>query len=309
MGREAPTLDAIAEPLVRGPQTSFQRLQAVVADYYALTKPGIVTWLLITAYCAMIVAKHGIPGVGVTVLTLAGLGLSAGGAHAVNMCYDQDIDRVMDRTKRRPIVAGRIPARNALVFGVITGLGSFIMLGLSVNWTTAISSLSGYLFYIFVYTMWLKRRSPQNIVIGGAAGAFPPIVGWAAITGHVGVTAWLMFLLIFMWTPPHFWALALYKHDDYRRAQIPMMPIVRGARSTKIQSTIYSVLVLLVSWSIYLTGHVSIAYLAVATVMGVVFIGYHVALLKEQDTPGVWPKKTFKFSLLYIVALFVAMVV
>ncbi|MDA8192918.1 MAG: heme o synthase [Thermaerobacter sp.] len=310
MGRDTSTLEVLPPevPAIRGDRTRPSR-QGVLSDYLALTKPGIVIWLLITAYCAMVVARRGIPDLALTVWTLSGLGLSAGGAHAVNMWYDQDIDRVMERTKRRPVASGRITGRNALTFGMVAGVGSFVLLGVAVNWLAAASCLAGYVFYIVVYTMWLKRRTPQNIVIGGAAGAFPPIVGWAAATGHVGFTAWLMFLLIFMWTPPHFWALALYKQEDYRRANIPMMPIVRGARATKMQSLVYSVLVLAVSLLIYQTGNVGPVYLVVAVSLGLAFIGYNVALVKEKANPDKWAKSTFQFSLLYIVALFVAMVV
>lgn len=287
----------------------FQQAQARVRAYVELTKPGIVLWLLITAFCAMIVARRGFPGVGVMVFTLVGLGLSAGGAHAVNMWYDRDIDKIMQRTRNRPVVTGRLSPQEALIFGITCGVVSFVGMGLAVNWLAAASSLAGYLFYIFVYTIWLKRRSVQNIVIGGAAGAFPPIVGWAAATGHLSLAPGLMFLLIFMWTPPHFWALALYKQDDYREAGIPMMPVVRGARVTKVQSLIYAVLSMAVSISLYLTHTVGRVYLVVALVLGLAFILYHVRLLREPATEHVWAKKTFRFSLIYIAALFVAMVI
>jgi protoheme IX farnesyltransferase len=286
-----------------------KQLRETIRAYVELTKPGIVLWLMITAFCAMIVAHHGFPRVWVIVFTLLGLGMSAGGAHAVNMWYDRDIDKIMRRTRKRPVVTGRVSAQNALVFGIACGVVSFVGMGLLVNWLAAASSLGGYLFYIFVYTIWLKRRSAQNIVIGGAAGAFPPIVGWAGATGHLGIAPGLMFLLIFMWTPPHFWALALYKQDDYRNAQIPMMPIVRGARATKIQSLIYAVLSVAVSVALFWTHTVGRVYLGAALVLGVAFIAYNVRLLREPATELAWAKKTFRFSLIYIAALFVAMVV
>ena len=285
------------------------KLQENVRAYVELTKPGIVIWLLITAYSAMVVAHHGFPALDVTVFTLLGLGLSAGGAHAVNMWYDRDIDKIMRRTQKRPVVTGRIHPQNALIFGIACGVVSFVGMGLLVNWLAAASSLGGYLFYVFVYTIWLKRRSPQNIVIGGAAGAFPPIVGWAGATGHLGIAPGLMFLLIFMWTPPHFWALALYKQDDYRNAHIPMMPIVRGERTTKIQSLIYTILSVAVSIALYLTHTVGVVYLTVAIVLGILFVMYNIRLLQEPSTELTWAKKTFHFSLIYIAALFVAMVV
>lgn len=285
------------------------RVISGVRSYLELTKPGIVVWLLITAFCAMVVGYRGFPPLHVILFTLLGLGLSAGGAHAVNMWYDRDIDRIMQRTQKRPVVTGRIAPERALVFGIVLGAVSFVGLGVLVNWLTAAASLSGYLFYVFVYTMWLKRRTAQNIVIGGAAGAFPPIVGWAGATGHLGLAPGLMFLLIFMWTPPHFWALALYKQDDYKSARIPMMPVVRGPRATKVQSLIYAILSLIVSVSLYLTHTVGSLYLVAAVVLGLAFVLYNLRLLREPPTEQAWAKKTFRFSLIYIAALFVAMVV
>ncbi len=285
------------------------RIQNTIRAYVELTKPGIVLWLLITAYCAMVVARRGVPDLGVTIFTLIGLGLSAGGAHAVNMWYDRDIDQIMRRTQNRPVVTGRVSPHSALIFGIACGTVSFVGMGILVNWLASAASLGGYLFYVFVYTIWLKRRSAQNIVIGGAAGAFPPIVGWAGATGHLGIAPGLMFLLIFMWTPPHFWALALYKQDDYRNANIPMMPVVRGAQATKVQSLIYAILSLAVSISLYLTHTVGPIYLIAAVVLGLIFVGCNIRLLREPATELVWAKKTFRFSLIYIAALFVAMVV
>ncbi|MCY0899976.1 MAG: heme o synthase [Firmicutes bacterium] len=285
------------------------QVQKTVRAYVELTKPGIVLWLLITAYCAMVVAHHGAPSLRITVFTLLGLAMSAGGAHAVNMWYDRDIDRIMQRTARRPVVTGRIKPSHALIFGISLGVVSFVGMTWLVNWVAAVASLGGYLFYIFIYTMWLKRRSPQNIVIGGAAGAFPPLVGWAGATGHLGLVPGLMFLLIFLWTPPHFWSLALYKQEDYRKARIPMMPLVRGPRATKIQSVVYAVLSLAASVILYLTHSVGRVYLAVAVVLGVLFVMSNVRLLKEPADETTWAKKTFRFSLIYIAALFLAMVV
>lgn len=290
-------------------QSVIYRFNVIIRSYIDLMKPGIVLWLLITAYCAMIVGYRGIPPLGTTVVTMLGLGLSAGGAHAVNMWYDRDIDQIMKRTRKRPIVTGRIAPQNALTFGIMCGLAAFIGMGMLLNWVAASASLGGYLFYVLVYTMWLKRRSAQNIVVGGAAGAFPPIVGWAGATGHLGVAPGLMFLLIFMWTPPHFWALALYKQEDYRNARIPMMPIVKGPRATKVQSLVYALLTLAVSLSLYFTHTVGRVYLLAAVVLGITFVGYNIRLLREPDTELKWARKTFRFSLIYIAALFIAMVV
>ncbi|MDA8199707.1 MAG: heme o synthase [Thermaerobacter sp.] len=280
----------------------------VARDYLSLAKPAIVLWLVITAYCAMVVGYRGVPPIGITAWMVIGLGLSAGGAHAVNMWYDRDIDPLMQRTQDRPVAAGRIPARNALLVGVVMGAVAVPILGWGVNWLTAASALAGYLFYLFVYTFWLKRRTPQNIVIGGAAGAFPPVVGWAAATGHLGWAPLLMFLVIVLWTPPHFWALALYRQEDYRRAGIPMMPVVRGGAPTKRSMIMYAVLLMVASVLLYFTGAVGGLYLAAALVLGGMFVLTNVRLLWEPDAAVAWAKRTFGFSLIYVVALFGAMV-
>ena len=280
----------------------------VARDYLSLAKPGIVLWLIITGYCAMVVGYRGVPPLGTTLWMVIGLGLSAGGAHAVNMWYDRDIDPLMHRTKNRPVAAGRIPARNALIAGVAMGAAAVPILGWGVNWLTAAAALSGYLFYLFVYTFWLKRRTPQNIVIGGAAGAFPPLVGWAAATGHLGWAPLLMFLVIVLWTPPHFWALALYRQEDYRRAGIPMMPVVRGDTLTKRSMIMYAVLLLVASVLLYFTRAVGDLYLAAAVVLGILFVLANMRLLREPDAAVAWAKRAFGFSLVYVVALFGAMV-
>jgi protoheme IX farnesyltransferase len=281
---------------------------AMLEDYVALSKPRIVLLLLVTCYSAMIVANQGVPGLAVTVFTLVGLALSAGGANAVNMWYDRDIDPVMERTRTRPVAAGRVPARGALAAGIGGGLVGGVLLWVAVGALAAGIAVGGYLFYVLVYTMWLKRRTPQNIVIGGAAGAFPPLVGWAAITHGVAVAPVLMFLIIFLWTPPHFWALALYKQDDYRRAGIPMMPVVEGEWKTKIQALSYTILLLGASLLLYRTGVVGLWYLGAAAVLGVGFVAYAVAQLRESPPADRWARRTFRYSLVYMLVLFVAMV-
>jgi protoheme IX farnesyltransferase len=280
-----------------------------VRDYLSLTKPGIVLWLLITAYCAMVVAGHGAPAWGLAVATMAGLGLSAAGAHAVNMWYDRDIDKLMGRTQDRPVPTGRIPATTALRLGIAAEIVSIPILGLGANWPTALWSMAGFLFYVLVYTFWLKRRTPQNIVIGGAAGAVPPLVGWTAVSPHLAWAPVLMFLIIFLWTPPHFWALALYKQDDYRRAGVPMMPVARGARTAKVQALAYTAALGIASVALYATHVVGVLYLMVAIVLGLGFLAIGVRLLAERDGGDVWARHTFVYSLLYVVALFLAMVV
>jgi protoheme IX farnesyltransferase len=282
---------------------------AVVRDYVALAKPGIVLWLLMTAYAGMVLAARGWPGLRVTALALGGLALSAGGAHAVNMWYDRDIDRVMERTKERPVAAGRMAPETALALGLLAEAVAFPGLGLLVNWATAAMALSGYLFYVLIYTMWLKRRTPQNIVIGGAAGAFPPLVGWAAVDPHASWVPALLFLVIFLWTPPHFWSLALYKADDYRRAQIPMMPVARGPRAAKRGILVYTALLIPASLGVALTGVVSWPYAVVAAVAGAAFLTMAVALWREADDDARWARRTFFYSLTYIVVVFLAMVV
>ena len=292
-----------------GLPTATGRAARLLADLLALTKPRIIVLLLITAYCAMVVGHGGLPPVGRTLLMLLGLALSCGGANAVNMWYDRDIDAIMHRTRNRPLPTGRLPAWSALAFGIGAQVASLAVLGLAVNWLTALLALGGFVYYVFIYTIWLKRRTPQNIVIGGGAGAFPPLVGWAAATGRLSVAAGLLFLIIFLWTPPHFWSLAIYKDDDYRRAGVPMMPAARGWRTTKLQAAMYASLLLLASLLLYWTGTVGVVYLASAAVLGLVFIAYTLVLCAEPAPEVKWAKRTFRYSLLYLMVLFGAMVI
>lgn len=282
--------------------------RTVLSDYVTLTKPRIMVLLLFTEYAAMVVASKGLPGLRVTVFGLLGLMLSTGGAAALNMWYDRDIDVLMERTKGRPIPAGRVSPVGALAFGLVLLVLSFAVLGFGLNWFSAWLAVAGFIYYVVIYTMWLKRRTPQNIVIGGGAGAFPPLVGWSVVTGHLAWPAVLMFLVIFLWTPPHFWALALYKHDDYKRAHIPMMPVVRGAKTTKWQSLVYTVLLLASSILLYYTHAVGLVYLAAAILLGVGFVIYTAMSLLEKSPNLIWAKRTFKFSLIYLSVLFVVMI-
>lgn len=283
-------------------------LAAAVQDYTALTKPGIVLLLVVTAYCAMVVAAKGFPGARTTIATLVGLALSSGGANAVNMWYDQDIDRVMHRTERRPIPAGRLSATQALLFGLVSEIVSIGLLLRLTNPLTAALSFGGFAYYVFVYTMWLKRRTPQNIVIGGGAGAFPPLVGWAAVTGTVSPAALLMFLIVFLWTPTHFWSLALYRRDDYERARIPMMPVAAGEEITKTQSLIYAGLTLAASLALYFTHRVGPLYLGVALILGIGFVFFAGMSYRERLPDTRWARRTFHFSLAYTTLIFAAMV-
>ncbi len=276
--------------------------------YFELTKPKIMMFLLLTGYCAMVVAARGLPEVGVTLSALFGLGLSTGGAAAFNMWYDRDIDAIMNRTVGRPIPAGRIQPARALIFSFVLFVLSAFWLGFMVNWLSALLSVAGFIYYTLIYTVFLKRRTPQNIVIGGGAGAFPPLIGWAAVTNHMGWPAVLMFLIIFLWTPPHFWALALFRHDDYKRANIPMMPVVRGESSTKRQMAVYTFLLSIVSLLLYWTGAVGLVYVWIAGILGVAFMVHAMFVLEEKLPNAKWARKTFFFSLLYLGVLFLGMV-
>lgn len=288
---------------------SATRMRDTVGAYVDLTKPGIVLFLLITGLAGMVVAQGGFPSPGRALLTLIGLALSSGGANAINMWYDRDIDAVMQRTLGRPIPSGRLQPAQALAFGIVSGILSFVLLTLTVNLVTALLAAAGYLFYVLVYTFWLKRRTPQNIVIGGAAGAFPPVVGWAAVTGHVSVAALLMFMIIFLWTPPHFWALALRKQDDYRTAGIPMMPVVHGERVTKLQSVVYSMVLVATSAMLWWTHVVGVFYLVAALVLGVGFVAVNVLLLIEPPAQKARAKTVFRYSLVYMCGIFASMMV
>ncbi|WDL99355.1 protoheme IX farnesyltransferase [Alicyclobacillus sp. ALC3] len=276
--------------------------------YVALTKPRIAVMLVFTAAAAMVVAAGGVPEWRHALLGLIGLVLSAGGSAAVNMWYDRDIDAVMSRTSRRPLPAGVIAPGRALAFGLALGLASVLVLGFGVNWLTAGLCLAGYVYYAWFYTMVLKRHTPQNIVVGGGAGSFPPLVGWAAVTGHVSLTAWLMFAVIFLWTPPHFWALALYKNADYKRAGVPMMPVSRGSRTTKRQMSVYAVLLLAASLALLPSVHAKLIYAAVAVIQGGAFLVINLRLLAAPDDEMKWAKRTFFASLLYVPAIFLAIV-
>src|ERR1700674_1898314 len=244
-------------------------LLSVTRDYVSLLKLRIVALLDATAVGVMIPAAHGHPRLVPVLAVLVGGTLAAGGAHAINCWFDRDIDAAMSRTRRRPIPGGRIPAWHALAIGILLNILAFAVLWSGANLLAAALALMGTLIYIFVYTVWLKRTTPQNIVIGGAAGAMPPLVGWAAATGHLDLTALALFGVVFFWTPPHFWALAQVIKSDYARAHIPMLPVVAGERSAKRQSVVYAVLTLFVSVIPYFTGSAGAVYAAGAVVLGV----------------------------------------
>ncbi|KPV42188.1 protoheme IX farnesyltransferase [Alicyclobacillus ferrooxydans] len=278
----------------------------VINGYWQLTKPGIMVMLLYTALSGMILAQRGIPSLRIIVVTLLGLAMSTGGSAALNMWYDRDIDAVMKRTVKRPIPAGIITPNQALIFGLSLIVLSFVMMAVFLNLLAATLSFAGAVYYVVIYTFWLKRSTPQNIVIGGGAGAMPPLVGWAGVTGHLSLTAVLLFLIIFLWTPPHFWSLALYKNEDYQRAGIPMMPVVKGSRNTKWQSFIYGIVLLIGSLALYFVTPLNLVYPIAAVVLGVGFLYYLTRTLREEEGSFRWARRSFFFSLAYLMLLFIA---
>ena len=277
-------------------------------DYVALTKPRIMSLLLITGLCAMFVGAQGAPRAWLVLVTMGGLALACGGASALNHVLDRDIDRLMGkRTRARPVAAERMPASRALEFGLALSAFSFVLLASLVNVLAAVLALVGNLFYVLVYTRWLKRTTPQNIVIGGAAGAVPPIVGWAAVTGNLTLPALWLFLIVFFWTPPHFWALALLIRRDYEAARIPMLPVVRGARETTRQIVLYSLVLVAVTVVPFLWGTLGLVYLGAALALGAAFL--LLALRLRRETTPRQAALLFHFSLLYLALLFAAMAV
>jgi protoheme IX farnesyltransferase len=279
-----------------------------VRDYVTLTKPRIMSLLLLTGACGMIVGAEGWPGTALFVAAMAGLALACGGASALNHVLDRDIDRLMgERTRTRPVAAGRVPAPYALEFGLALSAFSFVLLASTVNVLTAVLALVGNLFYVLVYTRWLKRSTPQNIVIGGAAGAVPPLVGWAAATGNLTLPALALFLIVFVWTPPHFWALALLIRRNYEAARIPMLPVVRGDRATARQIVLYTVALLPVTALPFVLGTLGTLYLAAAVVLGGAFLWLAVSLYRRTTAPRAG--LLFHYSLAYLALLFIAMAV
>ena len=280
-------------------------VRQVLADYVTLTKPKVQLLLLLTTVTTMYVA--GDPSVSLVLLTLLGGSLSAGGAAAVNHYWDRDIDAQMARTATRPVPSGRISPRAALLYGLVLQVLSFVLLATTVNTLAACLALSGFLGYVFIYTIWLKRRSPQNIVIGGAAGAVPPLVGWAAVTGQVDPTALYLFAIVFYWTPPHFWALSLLMKDEYARVGIPMMPVVHGETETRRQILLYTGLLLVLTLLPVVFGFFGILYAAAALLLGAGFVSLALRLQRRADRRSAL--RTYLFSLAYLALLFCAMVI
>jgi len=282
-----------------------QGLRQVVRDYITLTKPRVISLLLVTALAGMLVAQQGWPGTELVLAVLVGGYLAAGGANAINMWFDRDIDAEMYRTRQRPIPAGRVRPGSALAFGVILNILAVVLIVSVANLLAAVLTLTATLVYVFVYTMWLKRSTPQNIVIGGAAGAFPPVIGYTAVTGSLDLVALYMFMIVFFWTPPHFWALALRLNADYDRAQVPMLQVVRGRGETERQVLLYSVVLLAITLLPGLRGFGTL-YMVAVLILGAIFVAMAVMMMRDPGTR--WSRRTYKYSLLYLALVFVAMV-
>lgn len=276
-----------------------------VSDYVALLKPRVMSLVIFTAFVGLMLAPGSVhPVLGAVAILCIAIGAGASGA--LNMWYDADIDKVMSRTQKRPIPAGKITPDEALAFGITLSIGSVVTLGLLVNWFAGAFLAFTIFFYVIVYTMWLKRSTPQNIVIGGAAGAFPPMVGWAAVTGSVSLESFALFLIIFVWTPPHFWALALVKNGDYQAAKIPMLPVVAGELSTRHHILAYSLLLLPVGVSPYFLGFASPVYGIVSTAFGVAFVTLAADIWRKREGAEARTAcmRLFKFSIFYLFMLF-----
>lgn len=316
MTNTGPALDSLAIP--RGPElmteeaTRSRRVRtSVLSDYISLVKPRILVLLLITTLAAFLIAAGSRPFGGVELmrlvsLTLLGGTLAAGGASALNQYLDRDIDALMARTKNRPLPAGRLRPQSALIFGLTLTASSVLVFGLGVNYLSAGLAVSGNLFYVLVYTCWLKRATPQNIVIGGLAGAVPPLVGWAAVRNDIELPALLLFLIITLWTPPHFWSLSLLTRRDYSRASIPMLPVVKGLDKTCVNILAYSVLLMAGTLALFPTGAMGPLYLCVAIVLGAAFVIQAALLLRDRSQ--LRAKSLFVYSNMYLALLFAAMV-
>jgi protoheme IX farnesyltransferase len=280
-------------------------LSAKVMGYVALTKPRIIELLLITTVPTMFVAKRGVPSVALIIATLIGGALAAGGANAINMYVDRDIDAVMRRTRNRPLVTGVLQPGEALIFACVLEVIAFAELWIFVNWLSAVLAVSAMLFYVFVYTMWLKRTSKHNIVIGGAAGAVPVLVGWSSVTGHLAWAPVVLFVMIFVWTPSHFWALAVRYRDDYGAAKVPMLPAVASLAQVARQIVIYSALLVVVSLVFAVVARMGWIYTAVALVAGAIYVLFALRLQREATPASAM--RLFKYSITYVTLIFGAM--
>ena len=280
--------------------------EAAVSDFVALLKPRVMSLVVFTGFAGVVVAPGDIHPVIAAVAILC-IAIATGASGAINMWYERDLDARMERTRDRPLPAGRMQPEAALEFGIILAAGSVFVMGLGVNLAAAALLALAIFFYVFVYTIWLKRRTPQNIVIGGAAGAFPPMIGWAAVTGDISLGGIALFALIFMWTPPHFWALSLYKCKDYANAGVPMLPVVAGIAETKRQILLYTALLIPVSLAPVWFGTASLVWGALALVLGAIFLWLAIRVRYSEGDAA--PRRMFLFSLLYLFLLFSGLIV
>ena len=288
-------------------ESNGRRTLATVNAFVMLTKPRIIELLLITTVPSMILAHGGMPRLSLVVLTIVGGALAAGGANTFNMYIDRDIDRLMERTQGRPLVTGAITPRSALLFGIALEVVAFVLFSLFVNWLSAFLALGACLFYVFVYSLWLKRTSRQNIVIGGAAGAAPALIGWAAVTGSLSLNPIILFAIVFFWTPPHFWALAIKYADQYEAASVPMLPVVTSIKATATRMVIYTVVIFGLSIWFHVAADMGFVYLSVALIGGLVFLWRTLGLLRKPTS--VQAMKVFVYSNVYLGALFIAMAI
>ena len=282
------------------------RWRDVLKDYVMLTKPRIISLLLLTTLVPMLIAREGAVDWALIVWTLLGGALAAGGAGAINMYLDRDIDAIMSRTRQRPVPTNRVSPLRALVFGLVLNLLAFVVLWWAANLLAAVLAMIGTVYYVLIYTRWLKRTTPHNIVIGGAAGAIPPLVGWAAVTNNIGVEAIFLFAIIFYWTPPHFWALALLRRNEYARAGIPMLPVVQGDAETKWQILLYTLLMLAITLVLTPLGLAGPVYFVCAAILGAIFLRDAYRVYRDSETKFAW--RLYKYSLLYLALLFGALV-
>lgn len=281
-------------------------LRQTIASYINLMKPHVTMLLLGTTVATMAIAQRGMPGLGLILATLLGGTMAAGSANCINCYIDRDIDQLMTRTQRRSLPAGRVQPTQALIFGLSLGVGSFVVFTAFVNLLCACLGIAAILFYVFIYTAWLKRSSTQNIVIGGAAGAVPVLIGWAAITNSVPLAAIWLFAIVFYWTPPHFWALSLLIEKDYARANVPMLPVVMGERETKKQILLYSLILLAVTLVLFAMQAMSYFYLVGAILLGGIFV--YMAIRLMLDTSRKWARTLFWYSNCYLALIFAVMV-
>lgn len=297
------------ELIQTNPSRLHDNILQVVQSYYQLTKPRIILLLLITTAAGMWLAAQGEVDPLLLLVTLTGGALASGAANTINCLYDRDIDYIMERTRWRPIPSGRVKPRDAMIFAISLTVASFTLLTVFANLLTALLAMAGIVFYVAVYTHWLKRHSVQNIVIGGAAGAIPPLVGWAAVTGDLSWAAWLLFLIIFLWTPPHFWALAMMIRDEYKEVGVPMLPVIEGDEPTAKQIWIYSLILIPVTLLLVYPLHTSgLVYAILAVGLGVIFLQKAWELLQSPHDKDM-ARSLFKYSILYLMLLCAAMVV